>query len=76
MATTRILRCPACGTYALTEQCPCGSVRIPPRPPKYSPDDKYAEYRRKYKEIHPEESHARKMHPLEAMRKGLKEEDA
>jgi H/ACA ribonucleoprotein complex subunit 3 len=51
----RILRCPACGSYALTEQCPCGDTRIPPRPPKYSPDDKYAEYRRRYKEQHAEE---------------------
>jgi H/ACA ribonucleoprotein complex subunit 3 len=51
----RILRCPVCGSYALTEQCPCGGARIPPRPPKYSPDDKYAEYRRRYKELHLEE---------------------
>jgi H/ACA ribonucleoprotein complex subunit 3 len=50
----RILRCPLCGSYALTEQCPCSGARIPPKPPKYSPDDKYAEYRRRYKELHPE----------------------
>ena len=74
--TSRILKCPACGTYALTEHCPCGAARLPPRPPKYSPDDRYAEYRRKYKELHPDENQGKKMHPLEAKRKGLPAEDA
>jgi len=52
MTTVKILKCPACGSYALTEACACGGKRLPPKPAKYSPDDKYADYRRKYKEEH------------------------
>ena len=45
-----ILFCRKCGNYTMKEKCPeCGSVAGHPRPPKYSPDDKYAEYRRKVK---------------------------
>ncbi len=73
MASVRILRCPSCGSYALSERCPCGATRVPPRPPKYSPDDKYADYRRRYKELHLEENHLRRMHPLEAKRKGIQQ---
>ena len=50
MTTVKILKCPACGNYALSETCACGGKRLPPKPAKYSPDDKYAAYRRKYKE--------------------------
>jgi H/ACA ribonucleoprotein complex subunit 3 len=46
-----ILKCQKCGSYGLKEVCGCGSIRIEPRPPKYSPMDKYGEYRRKAKEI-------------------------
>ena len=46
-----ILRCPKCSSYALTAQCACGGERLSPKPPKYSPEDKYAAYRRKYKEL-------------------------
>jgi rRNA maturation protein Nop10 len=31
--------------------CSCGAKAITTRPPKYSPEDKYAEYRRKAKEV-------------------------
>ncbi len=48
--THHILKCPACGSYSLHERCDCGEERIPPKPPKWSPEDKYAAYRRKYKE--------------------------
>lgn len=33
----------------MKEQC-CGSATLIPRPPKYSPEDKYGDYRRKAKE--------------------------
>ena len=49
MASLR--RCPACGTYTLKEECgDCGEKTRDPAPPKYSPEDKYAHYRRKAKE--------------------------
>lgn len=33
----------------MEDRCTCGSAAISPKPPKYSPDDKYAKYRRKVK---------------------------
>jgi len=33
-------------TYGLEETCSCGGKRINPKPPKYSPEDKYGDYRR------------------------------
>lgn len=45
-----ILKCPACASYGLTEDCRCGAKRLSPKPPKWSPEDKYGAYRRKYKE--------------------------
>ncbi|MBR9692591.1 ribosome biogenesis protein [Candidatus Woesearchaeota archaeon] len=48
--TNAILKCPKCGSYSLKESCDCGEKRISPKPPKWSPEDKYASYRRKYKE--------------------------
>jgi len=44
-----ILKCPGCGKYTMKEKCSCGGTAITPRPPKYSPDDKYADYRRQTK---------------------------
>ncbi|MFC1648088.1 nucleolar RNA-binding Nop10p family protein [Nanoarchaeota archaeon] len=38
-----------CGSYGLKEKCDCGSERKRPKPPKYSPEDRYANYRRAYK---------------------------
>jgi rRNA maturation protein Nop10 len=46
-----ILKCPSCSSYGLSEKCKCGETRTKPKPPKYSPEDKYADYRRKYKEL-------------------------
>ena len=43
-----ILKCPECGKYTMQEQH-CGKKTITTRPPKYSPDDKYKDYRRKAK---------------------------
>jgi H/ACA ribonucleoprotein complex subunit 3 len=47
----RLHRCTVCGRYTLKEACSeCrGKTRIP-RPPKYSPEDKYGRYRRLLKE--------------------------
>jgi len=44
-----ILRCKACGKYSLKEDCLCGGKATLIIPPKFSPLDKYAEYRRKIK---------------------------
>ncbi|HLD05834.1 MAG TPA: nucleolar RNA-binding Nop10p family protein [Candidatus Nanoarchaeia archaeon] len=46
MTHPTILQCPSCKSYALSESCPCGGKRVSPRPPKYSPEDKYGHYRR------------------------------
>lgn len=34
----------------MKEHCDCGEKTVSCKPPKYSPEDKYAEYRRKAKE--------------------------
>lgn len=47
---TLLRKCPACRRYTLRAQCPvCGGTTLMPIPAKYSPDDKYGEYRRKLK---------------------------
>lgn len=44
--------CPHCHSYTLEDSCPqCTQQTILARPPKYSPEDKYGEYRRKAKEL-------------------------
>jgi H/ACA ribonucleoprotein complex subunit 3 len=41
-----IRKCPACGAYSLSHECPnCKAATIDPHPPRYSPDDKYVRYR-------------------------------
>ncbi|MFH1072693.1 MAG: nucleolar RNA-binding Nop10p family protein [Nanoarchaeota archaeon] len=45
----KILKCPSCQSYGLQSSCSCGGERIAPKPPKYSPEDKYAKYRRMWK---------------------------
>ncbi|MBT3303802.1 ribosome biogenesis protein [Candidatus Woesearchaeota archaeon] len=45
-----IMKCSKCGKYTLEASC-CSKKTVSPRPPKYSPEDKYADYRRKYKEL-------------------------
>ncbi|WXG42970.1 MAG: RNA-protein complex protein Nop10 [Promethearchaeati archaeon SRVP18_Atabeyarchaeia-1] len=44
-------KCAQCGRYTLKKDaCPyCGGKLTMPYPPKFSPVDKYGEYRRKYK---------------------------
>ncbi len=46
----RLLRCTACGRYTLSEACPCGGTAASPKPPKYSPEDRFARFRRQAKE--------------------------
>jgi len=45
-----ILFCKVCKKFSMKEVCECGMKTISPKPPKYSPDDKYASYKRKAKE--------------------------
>jgi len=44
-----ILKCSKCSSYTLKETCKCGGKAATIKPPKYSPEDKYADYRRKAK---------------------------
>ena len=39
--------CPSCKEYAMRDTCACGAETRSAHPPKYSPQDKYAKYRRK-----------------------------
>ena len=41
-----ILKCKACNTYGLSVECNCGNRRERVVPPRFSPEDKYAKYRR------------------------------
>lgn len=44
--------CKLCQEYTLEEQClKCNGQTINPNPARFSPDDKYGEYRRKLKNI-------------------------
>lgn len=43
--------CENCKEYTLSDLCPrCNKKTVLPKPPKYSPEDKYAAYRRQAKE--------------------------
>jgi H/ACA ribonucleoprotein complex subunit 3 len=42
--------CPSCAKHTLKETCDCTLTTVPVFPPKYSPEDKYARYRRTAKE--------------------------
>lgn len=44
-----ILKCKKCGSYTMNKVCKCGGEAVSPKPAKYSPEDKYGEYRRKIK---------------------------
>jgi len=42
----RIRKCPKCQTYTLSETCPrCGTKTFVPHPHRFSPEDRYVEYR-------------------------------
>ena len=44
-----LLKCSKCNKYTLDETCSCGGKAVSPKPPKFSPEDKYAKYRREVK---------------------------
>ena len=44
-----ILKCEKCGAYTMNEKCKCGGKALTIVPAKFSPQDRYAEYRRKAK---------------------------
>ncbi len=48
---SQIFKCKQCGEYTLNEKkcSKCGGKVGNPRPPKFSPEDKYGDYRRKAK---------------------------
>lgn len=46
-----ILKCPSCASYTMNAVCPrCGATTLAVKPAKFSPEDKFAGYRRKFKE--------------------------
>jgi len=46
-----ILKCTKCEQFTMKEKCPkCKIKTLSIRPAKFSPEDKYAKYRRKVKE--------------------------
>ncbi|MEM1532560.1 MAG: RNA-protein complex protein Nop10 [Desulfurococcaceae archaeon] len=43
-------RCIKCRRYTLKDRCPiCGSQVVTPHPPRFSPEDRFVEYRVKAK---------------------------
>jgi len=47
---TFLRKCPSCREYTLADKCPkCGGATLMPMPAKYSPEDRYGEYRRRLK---------------------------
>lgn len=52
-----IHKCNSCEKYTLEKKCPvCNQETILAKPPKFSPDDKYAELRRRAKKEELEKS--------------------
>lgn len=45
-----ILKCEACNKFTMKESCVCEAKTVPVKPAKYTPQDKYAQYRRQAKE--------------------------
>ncbi|MBU7013815.1 MAG: RNA-protein complex protein Nop10 [Theionarchaea archaeon] len=45
----KLKKCTVCGTYTLKDGCACGGRADTVKPPRFSPEDKYGEYRRKLK---------------------------
>jgi H/ACA ribonucleoprotein complex subunit 3 len=47
---TTLRKCPSCRAYTLKDTCPkCAGATFMPLPAKYSPEDRYGEYRRRLK---------------------------
>lgn len=54
---THLRKCPACRRYTLAATCPqCKGATLMPIPAKYSPEDRYGEYRRRLKKEMAEDS--------------------
>jgi len=47
--TKHIFKCANCSKYTMKEVCACGSRTLVSRPLKYTPDDRFAPYKRKAK---------------------------
>jgi len=48
--TQHLYKCSSCQVYTLEKNCPkCHAETIMPKPPKFSLDDKYGNYRRQIK---------------------------
>lgn len=46
----KIKKCPKCGIYTLKDNCRiCGSATASPHPLRFSPEDRWGEWRRKAK---------------------------
>ena len=41
-----IMKCTGCGSYTMKEACNCGGKTERAKPAKFSPEDRYAAYRR------------------------------
>ncbi len=49
---TAIRKCKSCEKYTLKESCPdCGHPTMMALPPRYSPEDRYGDYRRRLKKL-------------------------
>lgn len=49
----KIKKCPGCGGYTFSSECKgCDKKTIDPKPLKYSPEDRYGDYRRKQIDRH------------------------
>jgi H/ACA ribonucleoprotein complex subunit 3 len=48
---SKLRKCQDCGRYTLKDICLCGSKTIVPQPPRFSPQDRFGEYRRKAKNL-------------------------
>jgi H/ACA ribonucleoprotein complex subunit 3 len=47
---TLLMKCASCKSYTLRATCPnCSSPTVMAMPAKYSPEDRYGEYRRRLK---------------------------
>jgi len=50
IVSASLLFCKTCSEYTMKETCPrCGFRSVSPAPPRFSPEDRYGEYRRRMK---------------------------
>lgn len=48
---TLLRKCKVCDKYTIKDICSCGNKTIVPIPPRFSPQDRFGEYRRRLKKI-------------------------